>query len=248
MRVGGLVFLLCCVSLRAIAADPPPPPPPPPQVPPASPNELSGLYDKGATAFSEGRYAEAVRAFEQAYRMKPAASLLFNIARAYDRLFIVDNDEVALQRAIESYREYLAEGKVPRQREAIERLEALTFIQAKRKPTPAPTPPPAVQYPTYPPQVYQPLPMPVYVAPPRVDPVPPSVRDPYSTYAPTATPPPAAKPAPKPALPATPPPPAPAAEPKKPAVSSSAQKPAAKKGGELEIQWVPATTFLRGGP
>jgi hypothetical protein len=64
-----------------------------------------------------------VRAFEQAYRMKPAASLLFNIARAYDRLFIVDN-------------------------EAIERLEALTFIQAKRKPTPAPTPPPAVQYPT----------------------------------------------------------------------------------------------------
>jgi len=253
MRVGGLVLILCCGSLRAaLAADSAPPAPPaspaqPPQVPSSSPSELSGLYDRGATAFAEGRYAEAVRAFEQAYRMKPAPSMLFNIARAYDRLFIVENDEVALQRAIDAYRQYLAEGKVPRQREAIERLEALTLIQAKRKPAPAPQPQPLPQYPVYQPQVYQPFPMPVYVPAPVLPPS--SVGDPYAPLAPPA-PKPTAAPAPKPVAP----PPAKAAEAaKRPAAPSPSpspspeQKPSAPKR-EADVQWVPAAVFLREKP
>jgi hypothetical protein len=121
--------------------------------------ELHRLYEEGANAFADGRYAVAASAFERAYRLKPAAATLYNIARAYDRQFIVDNDDQALKRAIETYREYLGDEKPTRRQEAVERLEALTYIQARHMPQPQPqrpsyTTPGAYQPPSYSPPIY----------------------------------------------------------------------------------------------
>lgn len=44
------------------------------------------LYDNGATLYDEGRYEDAIAAWEEAYRLSNRATLLFNIAQAEERL------------------------------------------------------------------------------------------------------------------------------------------------------------------
>jgi len=177
--------------------------------------ELHRLYDEGANAFADGRYAVAVNAFEKAYRLKPAGATLYNIARAYDRQFIVDNDDRALKRAIETYREYLGDEKPTRRQEAVERLEALTYIQARRTPLPQQQPsyatPMPYQAPTYPQPIYLPQgkttdshgliePWPVgRDVPPPVIVQPPDAKPRSATSAPSVAPAPAT-PAPAPAM------------------------------------------------
>lgn len=44
------------------------------------------LYDNGAVLYEEGRYEDAVAAFEEAYKLSRRPALLFNIANALERL------------------------------------------------------------------------------------------------------------------------------------------------------------------
>ena len=44
------------------------------------------LYENGAALYEEGRYEEAILAWEEAYRLSSRPVLLFNIANAYERL------------------------------------------------------------------------------------------------------------------------------------------------------------------
>ncbi len=44
------------------------------------------LYDNGATLYDEGRYEDAIAAWNEAYRLSNRATLLFNIAQAEERL------------------------------------------------------------------------------------------------------------------------------------------------------------------
>lgn len=44
------------------------------------------FYEQGSTAYTEGRYEDAVRAFVQAYELSPRPLLLFNLANAYERM------------------------------------------------------------------------------------------------------------------------------------------------------------------
>jgi tetratricopeptide (TPR) repeat protein len=65
----------------------PPPLTPPPQNPaPAVPAESPDAYyarKRGVIALNTGHYAEAVKAFEEAYALNQDPSLLFNLAQAY---------------------------------------------------------------------------------------------------------------------------------------------------------------------
>jgi tetratricopeptide (TPR) repeat protein len=67
---------------------------------PASADVAKLRFEQGKSAYREGRYADAIRAFSAADALAPRAALSFDIARAYERL-----GEPA--RAIDSYRNYL---------------------------------------------------------------------------------------------------------------------------------------------
>ena len=58
------------------------------------------LYDQGAQAYNESRYYQAAAYFLDAFRVYPAPQLLFNVAKAHDKLGVPSS-------ALAFYREYL---------------------------------------------------------------------------------------------------------------------------------------------
>lgn len=52
----------------------------------AEANRPKQLFDSGVQSFEEGRFAEALASFEQAYRLKPHPLVQVNIANCYDKL------------------------------------------------------------------------------------------------------------------------------------------------------------------
>ncbi len=58
------------------------------------------LYDQGAQAYNESRYYQAAAYFLDAFRVYPTPQLLFNVAKAYDKLSVPSS-------ALAFYREYL---------------------------------------------------------------------------------------------------------------------------------------------
>ncbi len=124
----------------------------------SSPQRASGGEDEavarareyfyaGAQAYASGEYAAAVQAFEQAQVLAPRPAVLFSIAQAERRLFIVTREPGHLLRAIQLYREYLASsGEAARRQDAESALRELLAI-APAEPGPSasvPTQPEAV--------------------------------------------------------------------------------------------------------
>jgi tetratricopeptide (TPR) repeat protein len=62
------------------------------------------LFQKGDTAYAEGRYEEALAAFQEAYDLSGRAQLLFNVSNALERL-------ARYQEAVDALEKYLASGK-----------------------------------------------------------------------------------------------------------------------------------------
>jgi tetratricopeptide (TPR) repeat protein len=62
------------------------------------------LFQKGDTAYAEGRYEEALAAFSEAYELSGRAQLLFNVSNALERLG-------RYQEAVDALEKYLASGK-----------------------------------------------------------------------------------------------------------------------------------------
>ena len=60
-------------------------------------------------AYRDGRYDAAVDAFEEAYRLRPQAGLLFNIGKCHEKNWVITARESSLASAVESYRRYLRE-------------------------------------------------------------------------------------------------------------------------------------------
>jgi hypothetical protein len=58
------------------------------------------LFDQGVRAYNEGRYYPAAECFAAAYRVYPTPQLLFNVAKAYDKLGVQSS-------ALSFYRDYL---------------------------------------------------------------------------------------------------------------------------------------------
>lgn len=62
------------------------------------------LFQKGDVAYAEGRYEEALAAFQEAYDLSGRAQLLFNVSNALERL-------ARYQEAVDALEKYLASGK-----------------------------------------------------------------------------------------------------------------------------------------
>lgn len=71
---------------------------------PAAPDaQARAAFDRGIADVDAGRFANAVVAFEESYRLRPVAVVLFNLASAYSRLG-------RHQQAIVTFERYLTEG------------------------------------------------------------------------------------------------------------------------------------------
>jgi tetratricopeptide (TPR) repeat protein len=136
--------------------------------PPKPAAAAAALIDKGAALYESGDYAKAAASLRAAYELVPEARLLFNIARAYER--VGDGEQ-----AFEFYERYLdatgTEAELRhRARDALKRMRTATEDPAAGA-SPA-NPPPAVAAP--PPAPAPPIPSaaPPSVAPPVLAPAP----------------------------------------------------------------------------
>jgi hypothetical protein len=85
----------------------------------ASLREAGRHFDQGTTLYNEGKFAEALKEFNEANRLAPHPSTLFSIARCHENLGQV-------QRALEVYRRALGEAKDAAMRRDLEgRVERL---------------------------------------------------------------------------------------------------------------------------
>jgi len=85
----------------------------------AQSDELAkGHYMAGKAYYDQARYAEAIREFEEAYRLSPKNDLLFNIAQAHERAGHLD-------KAVEYLKRYLADASVKDRASVSERLRNL---------------------------------------------------------------------------------------------------------------------------
>jgi hypothetical protein len=98
----------------------------------AKDEQARSFFEIGAQAYEQGRYAEAIEAFENAYQRVPRPGLLFSMAQAYRRAFIASGDTMQLASAIEHYRAYLdSPGALPRRRDAELALERLVRLSRR---------------------------------------------------------------------------------------------------------------------
>src|SRR5512145_1821022 len=122
---------------------------------PTSLEKARESFRAGAQAYGLGEFGAAIQAFEQAYALAPRPAVLFSIAQAERRLYSLNHDQAHLARAIEMYRQYLADETQPgRKSEAVQALSALEPLlvaanAASRPSTPATSAPaPSMVLPT----------------------------------------------------------------------------------------------------
>lgn len=90
------------------------------------------FFEAGVKAYTSGRYAAAVEAFSESYRSAPKPQILFSLAQAERKLYIVEKDPAVLRQAIAHFRQYLGEVEQGGRRgDAIEGLTELEVLEAK---------------------------------------------------------------------------------------------------------------------
>jgi hypothetical protein len=95
-------------------------------------------FNAGARAYATGKYAAAIRAFEEAYRIELRPGLVFSIAQAHRRQYFIDKTKENLLAAIQHYRKYLElEPDGPRRGDAAEALSELEPFANKLAPSDA---------------------------------------------------------------------------------------------------------------
>jgi tetratricopeptide (TPR) repeat protein len=107
---GGLaiVVMTLCLTVRARA------------------DEANDIFQKGAAAYREGRYEQAIELFRQAYEQRAYPELVYNTGQAYEKLGDTAH-------AIESFREYLKLAPNAEDRATVEkRIQALEERMAQR--------------------------------------------------------------------------------------------------------------------
>lgn len=89
-------------------------------------------YDAGVQAYSAGRFAVAVEAFSEAYKLAKKPTLLFSLAQAERREYTVSRDPKTLRSAVAHFRQYLEEVKEGgRRADAVEALGDLEAVTAR---------------------------------------------------------------------------------------------------------------------
>lgn len=92
----------------------------------ATDQRAKDLFAKGDTAYAEGRYEEALSAFQESYDLSGRPQLLFNISNAAERLG-------RIQEAADALEKYLASGKAKDKDVVQKRLAALKERLEKQK-------------------------------------------------------------------------------------------------------------------
>jgi tetratricopeptide (TPR) repeat protein len=85
-----------------------------------------GHFESGRAYYNQARYKDAIREFEEAYRLAPLPVLLFNIAQCYERI----GD---LLKAVEFFKQYLKKSPEAEDRKAVE--EKIRSLQERIKQT-----------------------------------------------------------------------------------------------------------------
>lgn len=79
-------------------------------------------FDKAQTAYKLGKYAEAIREYEAAYRAMPDAAFLFNIAQSHRQQYRLDRRTKHLQKALTLYKSYLREMPLAPNKETVQKI------------------------------------------------------------------------------------------------------------------------------
>ncbi|MFY2562956.1 PEGA domain-containing protein [Corallococcus terminator] len=95
----------------------------------AARTEARRAFEQGTRLYDQARYAEAATAFEEAYGRVPNGVVLYNLGQCYEKLG-------ALDKALNSYREYLRLEPKARDREGVQNLitNLETRLEAARRP------------------------------------------------------------------------------------------------------------------
>ena len=89
--------------------------------------QAKGIFNAGAQAYASARFKDAAELFDSAYKLAPLPPILFSMAQAERKQFLLDDDPQLLRRALQHYREYLAQ--VPTGGKSIEATHALTELR-----------------------------------------------------------------------------------------------------------------------
>lgn len=107
-------------------------------------------FNAGQQAYAAGKYAYAIQAFQDAYRLSSKPGLVFSIAQAYRKQYTAQKSPKDLRKAVENYRKYIEVApdgpRKPDALSALEDLEPLLAKLAEQEPeaaTPAPEAPAA---------------------------------------------------------------------------------------------------------
>lgn len=103
-------------------------------------DRAKAFFQAGAQAYDAGRFAAAVQAFEEAYRLAPVPAILFSMAQAERKQFFVSRSREFLDRAVSHYRSYLQAQGATRRAEAADALAELEGQLARLAPVAAPAP------------------------------------------------------------------------------------------------------------
>lgn len=87
------------------------------------------FFNAGAQAYGAGKYADAVRSFEQAYAITERPQILFSLAQAERKEFLDRGDPGVLKRALAHYKQYLE--KVETGGRRAEALDAKAELEAR---------------------------------------------------------------------------------------------------------------------
>ena len=109
-------------------------------------DKAKALFNAGAQAYSLGQYLPSIQAFEEAYKIAPKPAILFSLAQAQRKQWVIDKDPTRLEAAVKQFRQYLAEvasgGRRADAVQALSELEpALEAMKAKGMPAPTAAPP-----------------------------------------------------------------------------------------------------------
>lgn len=90
------------------------------------------MYEAGASAYAAGRFEAAVQALARAYALSPRATVLFSLAQAERRLFVLNGELSVSDSAVAHFKAYLEQ--VPqggRRADAVQALGELAVLRAR---------------------------------------------------------------------------------------------------------------------
>jgi hypothetical protein len=103
--------------------------------------QAKALFNAGAQAYSIGQFTAAIQAFDEAYKITPRPAILFSLAQAERKQYFVDHQPKRLERAVDSYRRYVAEvAQGGRRADAVQALSELEPLLEKQKAQGMPAP------------------------------------------------------------------------------------------------------------